>query len=164
MRTCSRCSEEKDMSEFHYNKNHGRHAAYCKSCDKIAKKDYYQRNKQVVKERVAGWQQNNQEKVKEYKRGWKKRNPDVAIVHKHTRRAAELSGGRYTAKEWRELCDFYGNVCLACGTSDNITVDHVKPLSIGGTNTIDNLQPLCGPCNYRKARKEIDYREIPRAT
>lgn len=159
MKTCSRCSKEKELTQFHFHKRWG-YVAHCKNCDKIAKQEYYQKNKQKVKERVVNWQSSNQDKVKGYKREWKQRNPDAVTAHKNTRRAAALKGGKYTAKEWRDLCDFYGNVCLSCGTDKGITVDHVKPLSIGGTNTIDNLQPLCGSCNYRKGKKEIDYREI----
>lgn len=159
MKTCSRCSKEKELTQFHFHKRWG-YVAHCKNCDKIAKSEYYQKNKQKVKERVAAWQSENPDKVKGYKRDWKQRNPDAVTAHKNARRAAALRGGKYTAKEWRDLCDFYGNVCLSCGADKNITVDHVKPLSIGGTNTIDNLQPLCGSCNYRKGKKEIDYREV----
>jgi hypothetical protein len=29
-------------------------------------------------------------------------------------------------------------------------VDHIIELAIGGTNTLDNLQPLCKPCHTAK--------------
>jgi len=29
-------------------------------------------------------------------------------------------------------------------------VDHIIELAIGGTNTLDNLQPLCRPCHTAK--------------
>ena len=39
------------------------------------------------------------------------------------------------------------------------TIDHIIPLSKGGTNFLDNLQPLCGSCNSGKNNHVIiDYR------
>lgn len=31
-----------------------------------------------------------------------------------------------------------------------MTVDHILPKSLGGKNNIDNLQPMCCKCNYKK--------------
>lgn len=48
---------------------------------------------------------------------------------------------------------------LKCGIFlSALTPDHVVPLSRGGTNYIDNIQPLCGPCNSQKHAKTIDFR------
>ena len=43
--------------------------------------------------------------------------------------------------------------CLFCGTTDNLTVDHIKPWSKGGTHDISNLQCLCAKCNKMKGVK-----------
>lgn len=68
----------------------------------------------------------------------------------------------HTEKEWRALVEKYNRRCLCCqqvGTRHNpITRDHVLPISKGGPDTIDNLQPLCKSCNSRKKDKTIDYR------
>lgn len=49
--------------------------------------------------------------------------------------------------------------CLACGSTEKPSVDHVVPLSLGGTHTLDNIQLLCLPCNIRKGnRSSADYR------
>jgi len=45
--------------------------------------------------------------------------------------------------------------CFQCGRSPKkhrivLVVDHIKPLSKGGTNEEDNLQPLCEDCNTGK--------------
>lgn len=49
-------------------------------------------------------------------------------------------------------------VCLKCGTSKNLTIDHVVPISKGGTNDLDNLQTLCRKCNVEKGSDTGDYR------
>lgn len=45
--------------------------------------------------------------------------------------------------------------CVRCGTRENLTVDHIHPVSKGGSNAMDNLQTLCGSCNSRKGAKII---------
>lgn len=77
------------------------------------------------------------------------------------RRRARLAdvGGSYTTAEWNRLCTYFDHRCLCCGEQRPLTVDHVTPITKGGSNTINNLQPLCGSCNSRKHNKVIDYRQ-----
>jgi hypothetical protein len=60
---------------------------------------------------------------------------------------------RGTDTQWRNLraaCfRVWGKTCMYCG--DRATeVDHIIEVAIGGTNSIDNLQPLCKPCHLAK--------------
>lgn len=68
---------------------------------------------------------------------------------------------KYTSKEnvrkW--VFTVHGEECLKCGTTQNITIDHIKPVARGGKNRLWNLQPLCQSCNSSKGTKTIDYRE-----
>lgn len=66
--------------------------------------------------------------------------------------------GAHTAKQWLDLCTKYNNKCLCCGLEKPLTKDHIIPISKGGTDNIDNIQPLCNECNATKATKTIDYR------
>lgn len=68
------------------------------------------------------------------------------------------SDEHFTQEEWDTLCQKYNYRCLACGTSDNLSADHIVPLSRLGSNGIQNIQPLCRPCNSSKGTKIIDYR------
>jgi hypothetical protein len=50
----------------------------------------------------------------------------------------------------REVMDRDNFTCQACGTQDEIQVDHIKPKSKGGMPVPGNLQVLCRPCNRLK--------------
>lgn len=82
---------------------------------------------------------------------------------KAVRRANETdAGGSYTPHQWYELCKFYDFHCLRCEVQfdfEQLTLDHIKPISRGGTSYIYNLQPLCDPCNKIKGTQEIDFRQ-----
>lgn len=50
-----------------------------------------------------------------------------------------------------------GERCRFCGTGPAVgvvlTLDHIIPISKGGTHRIENRQLLCAPCNHAKADK-----------
>lgn len=53
-----------------------------------------------------------------------------------------------------------GEECARCGTSKKLTIDHIIPRCLGGTNEISNLQLLCRACNSAKGDRGIDYRAV----
>jgi 5-methylcytosine-specific restriction endonuclease McrA len=91
---------------------------------------------------------------------WRRANPDKRAVQLARRRARELEAeGDLTTEEFRALCESYGGRCLRCGRTDvSLTPDHIVPLSLGGSNLIANIQPLCGSGNSRKIIEVVDYR------
>lgn len=46
-----------------------------------------------------------------------------------------------------------GRRCLTCGATDDLTLDHIYPWSLGGPDTDDNLRTLCRSCNSRKGAR-----------
>ncbi|MDH5159833.1 HNH endonuclease signature motif containing protein [Heyndrickxia oleronia] len=63
----------------------------------------------------------------------------------------------YTAEQW-EFCKRYFNYrCAYCGKYGKLTQDHVKPLSKGGNNTVDNIVPACRSCNCAKHDNELTF-------
>lgn len=104
------------------------------------------------------WRENNKDMELAKTRRWRANNPEKARLQVENRRCRKMSAeGSVSTKEWKDLCEKYGNKCLCCGAQE-VTTDHIIPLSKGGTNKIDNYQPLCGVCNSRKHNKTIDYR------
>lgn len=46
-----------------------------------------------------------------------------------------------------------GFSCRRCGSSEQLSVDHIIPVSRAGTDDLDNLQTLCQPCNNKKGNR-----------
>lgn len=68
--------------------------------------------------------------------------------------------GAHTVGEWELLKKQYGATCPCCKKSEpeiKLTEDHIIPLSKGGSNYIENIQPLCIRCNTHKFTKIIKY-------
>lgn len=55
--------------------------------------------------------------------------------------------------------------CAYCGATTNLTIDHIFPKSLGGTDRFCNLQVLCGACNHEKGCKvDLSYSTAPGMT
>jgi 5-methylcytosine-specific restriction endonuclease McrA len=54
--------------------------------------------------------------------------------------------------DWKAV-ESLEKICNMCKTIEDLTIDHIKPLSKGGTNEISNLQILCRRCNAIKGTK-----------
>lgn len=87
-----------------------------------------------------------------------KRRQDVVQTEK--RRGLKLKAGFFTKEEWENLLRKNAYTCLSCGRHKDeilIVADHIVPLSRGGSNTIENIQPLCRSCNAHKYTKTYKY-------
>lgn len=165
---CRRCGEWKPFSEFYPAKGYRDGvSSYCKSC---SKKCAVASRKGATGDRRERMRAQNRESYRRHadrhlkrSKEWNRRNPErvrrvsrVSSLNYIARK--RKSNGSFTVSEWRALLDKYEHRCLWCGASRNLCADHVIPLSQGGGNTIDNIQPLCATCNQRKGSRVLDFR------
>lgn len=80
------------------------------------------------------------------------RGREVRRITKAHRRGAF---GTFTPEEWNKRLDEYGRKCARCGSQDHLEKDHIRPIALGGTNMIDNIQPLCRSCNASKGARHV---------
>lgn len=129
-----------------------------------AEREWKKNNRDKVNVHQKKWRSKNKEKLKEYKLKYKKKYPHKLSEYRRNRRAKQLNtvSEPYTTEQVLEM---YGNNCHICnepidleaprwtyqdGWEMGLHIDHLIPLSKGGSDTIDNVRPAHGVCNLRK--------------
>ena len=83
------------------------------------------------------------------------------LMHARNRRVMKLNAeGNHALEEWSELKKQFDYACIACMRIEpdiTLSEDHIIPLTKGGSNNIENIQPLCRSCNSRKGNRSMDY-------
>lgn len=69
--------------------------------------------------------------------------------------------GTHTPEQWLEVLEQYNYRCVQCGCTPvgRPCKDHIVPIYQGGSDAIDNLQPLCRECNTSKGRETFNWAE-----
>jgi uncharacterized protein YdaU (DUF1376 family) len=80
--------------------------------------------------------------------------------HLRAQRLSEARAkGTHTAMEWEAMKAYHGMRCVRCGCDGEIVKDHILPIYQGGSDSIENIQPLCRKCNASKGPEASDLRK-----
>jgi len=139
-----------------------------------SRRKYYRENREAVIASSQKWAESNRKKSNGYKQKWAKANPEKMrecrtrwvkenpekrqVINRRRKHREANVISNLSGDEWLMILEKYGHKCLCCGSTDNLTIDHVLPLSMGGALIAGNVQPLCGVCNSAKGPRFIDYR------
>lgn len=74
------------------------------------------------------------------------RTPKPSVRRLGTRKPVPRSVRQsvYDRDNWR---------CIHCGSDKDLSLDHIIPWALGGSDEASNLQTLCRPCNSKKGAK-----------
>lgn len=152
---CKNCIKERSRIYRENNLEKERSRKHNNPTVKAYSKKYYQENKNTI---VSKRKQNSvviQQYQKSYFKLWYIDNKDKVATNGRNRRARiQNAEGYATTEQVQARMAYYGYRCIYCGGPFE-HVEHMIPLSRGGTNWPANLAPSCGDCNWSKNVKTI---------
>lgn len=134
---------------------------------RAADRKYHEANKEKRQRSHKAWVEANRERYDEWQRAYRETNRSLLQIKdrakyranveqrkadKHRRRAVE---GSYTPDDIKRIFDAQKGRCAYCPKSIKASyhIDHIRPVSKGGTSWPSNLQLTCRDCNLSKKDK-----------
>lgn len=173
-KVCTKCGKRKPLGSYCKNKG-GKYGLYsrCNFCKnevtRIWQKNnkeycakYIKENRERYTKHQRRWAKYNRERANEVSRNWKKRNPEKIQVLDHRRRSREknaVSDGLWNADIRKQIYQAQEGLCYWSGKKISLGkshIDHIVPLSRGGTDTISNKVLADAKMNSRKNAKLPD--------
>jgi 5-methylcytosine-specific restriction endonuclease McrA len=178
---CVRCKQSKDVSDFRkFKANRDGLQSYCNECQKEYNREYRKNNPRYAeqhKEESARYRNKHVEQVREILRKWyfknvtlnrqrnrsamkiwRSENKEKIKMYEENRRALILGveGNGITVEEWETIKNEASNRCSYCGQKSNkLQMDHVVPVSKGGSHNAENIVPACPSCNQSKGNRGL---------
>jgi len=154
MKTCTVCKETKPLDKFYASQlnkagtkrdGDGRRAQCIECCIKkeIARREQWTDDQKRKRNRLQ----------RGYIRKWEKRHPFSTKVRRLNARAKRLGvSGRVRYSELVAVWNRHDGKCWVCGFPAT-EIDHYRPVNrkSGGTNTADNILPICRECNQKRS-------------
>jgi 5-methylcytosine-specific restriction endonuclease McrA len=130
-------------------------------------KRHYQENKELYLQWHRNNYRKNKDKILTRNKAWASANPDkirkLSLAGTNRRKVRQLNcKGSHTYEEWQDMIAKCEYKCVSCGKKKKLSKDHIVPLIRGGTDYIDNIQPLCRECNSAKRDRVINFMLDPK--
>jgi len=128
---------------------------YVKELQVVYRKKYHDKDRSKSRDYQKRYREINNESIRIKGIDYNLKNPEITRRIGRNRRIRKLNAqGNHSIDDWLGLKILLGNYCLGCWKNNiELHQDHIIPLSKGGSDWIDNIQPLCFKCNSSKHAK-----------
>lgn len=142
---CFTCGEVKPVSDFNkHPQGTGGVGSNCRLCLSVKSREWFAKNP-------------------EYRSEWNTNNAERKLADVHRRRAIKMDVDADLIDR-RAVFERDNNACQLCGDPMDMskktphplapTIDHIVPISRGGTHTMDNIQSAHFHCNISKGNRD----------
>jgi 5-methylcytosine-specific restriction endonuclease McrA len=167
IKKCSQCKTAKEINQFYKHKySKDGYKSYCKTCASKAKKKYLSENREKSLSYGAEWRKNNKEKKRQINKAYSQTKKGREIIYLSAlKRRSRKHKVVFKIHERKRLLERDNWTCQNCGcqvhdrsdknwnTPDKAHIDHIIPISKGGSSEPSNLRVLCRTCNLGKQNK-----------
>jgi 5-methylcytosine-specific restriction endonuclease McrA len=130
-------------------------------------KEHYEANKEELRPARKQWQIKNLDRHREYNQRSYQKDPSKTLVRVR-RRKIKIMGNGVQPYTLEQVLEEYGSVCYLCeveidlslprkigvaGWENGLHLDHVTPISKGGSDCLENVAPTHAICNLTKRGK-----------
>lgn len=123
-------------------------------------REYRRKHRQHIRDYNRTYYASHPELFQNKGHTWRQENPDRVLLYSHQRRARIYAApvNDFSPAQREEILAAYGYRCVYCPPdchacrrrTHRLTMDHITPLSKGGSNTATNIVPACKSCNSKK--------------
>ena len=139
--------------------------SYCKVCksfqDRWRAPRRREKNRKQIREYNRRWRDENREVVRGYARTFRERNLGRERLRKRVleqNRQNKIIGGYVAEQAISQMYVDQKGLCAYCEIvlGSKWHLEHMTPLSRGGTHRWDNIALTCAPCNRKKGTKTVE--------
>lgn len=120
-------------------------------------RDYRKKNLELIRARDLAYYQAHRDRKLLSKSSWGK--TEHGRIQQKAKNQARRSRknevvSALTSKDLKELIKLSKGKCFYCGMKKKLSLDHIVPISKGGSHTKDNVVMACISCNSSKGAKD----------
>ena len=164
---CSKCKNEKDLSEFNVRTDTQKYRKQCRGCNKLIKKEYQTNKKDKINLYNKNYFQHNKNKIYESRKNRRKIDVNFRLICNTRRRIHHALNGKSKSSPTKDVLgidiDLYRKWIEWQKTSDmtwdTIEIDHVKPICLFDVSKDEELREAFNWKNTQPLLKEVHQKK-----